>query len=63
MTPWLVDLIRTAVNKVVTGITTDVERRSQQHQSGKGSKALRGNGELKLAFSDTVGDRSMAFRA
>ena len=51
MTPWYLYLIRTADNKLYTGITTDVERRYQQHQSGKGAKALRGKGELTLAFS------------
>ncbi len=51
MTPWFLYLIRTADNKLYTGITTDVERRYQQHQSGKGVKALRGKGELTLAFS------------
>ena len=50
MTPWFLYLIRTADNKLYTGITTDVERRYQQHQSGKGAKALRGKGELTLAF-------------
>ncbi len=63
MTPWYLYLIRTADNKLYTGITTDVERRYQQHQSGKGAKALRGKGELTLAFSAPVGDRSLALRA
>ena len=57
MTPWFLYLIRTADNKLYTGITTDVERRYQQHQSGKGAKALRGKGELTLVFSAPVGDR------
>lgn len=42
MTPWFLYLIRTADNALYTGITTDVARRYQQHQSGKGAKALRG---------------------
>ena len=63
MTPWFLYLIRTADNKLYTGITTDVERRYQQHQSGKGAKALRGKGELTLVFSAPVGDRSLALRA
>ena len=50
MTPWFLYLIRTADNKLYTGITTDVERRYQQHQSGKGAKALRGKGELTLGL-------------
>nr|WP_304949799.1 GIY-YIG nuclease family protein [Superficieibacter sp. 1612_C1] len=45
-----------------TGITTDVARRFVQHQTGKGAKALRGKGELTLAFSEEVGERSLALR-
>ena len=63
MTPWYLYLIRTADNALYTGITTDVARRYQQHQQGKGAKALRGKGDLTLAFSAPVGDRSLALRA
>ena len=41
MTLWSLYLIRTADNRLYTGITTDVARRFMQHQSGKGAKALR----------------------
>lgn len=63
MTPWFLYLIRTADNRLYTGITTDVARRFIQHQAGKGAKALRGKGELALVFSMPVGDRSQALRA
>ncbi|MEO3990332.1 GIY-YIG nuclease family protein [Pseudocitrobacter cyperus] len=59
---WFLYLIRTADDKLYTGITTDVARRFAQHQSGKGAKALRGKGELTLAFSGEVGERSLALR-
>lgn len=62
MSTWYLYLIRTFDNRLYTGITTDVDRRFLQHQSGKGAKALRGKGELKLAFSQLVGDRSTALR-
>ncbi|EGM5247432.1 GIY-YIG nuclease family protein [Salmonella enterica subsp. enterica serovar Give] len=62
MTPWSLYLIRTADNALYTGITTDVARRYRQHQTGKGAKALRGKGELTLAFAAQVGDRSLALR-
>jgi putative endonuclease len=62
MTLWSLYLIRTADNCLYTGITTDVARRLMQHQSGKGAKALRGKGELTLAFSAPVGERSLALR-
>lgn len=62
MSSWYLYLVRTLDNRLYTGITTDVVRRFGQHQSGKGAKALRGKGELKLAFSHLVGDRSTALR-
>ncbi|WP_435952044.1 GIY-YIG nuclease family protein [Dryocola sp. BD626] len=62
MSPWYLYLIRTLDNRLYTGITTDVARRFGQHQAGKGAKALRGKGELTLAFSHQVGDRSAALR-
>ncbi|XTZ38925.1 GIY-YIG nuclease family protein [Salmonella enterica] len=62
MTPWFLYLIRTADDRLYTGITTDVARRLTQHQSGKGAKALRGKGTLALVFSAPVGDRSLALR-
>jgi len=59
---WFVYLVRSADNRLYTGITTDVERRLSEHQSGKGAKALRGKGVLTLAFAREVGDRSLALR-
>ncbi|MDO1777661.1 GIY-YIG nuclease family protein, partial [Escherichia coli] len=32
------------------------------NQSGKGAKALRGKGDLTLAFAAQIGDRSLALR-
>ncbi|MNP72547.1 GIY-YIG nuclease superfamily protein [compost metagenome] len=37
-------------------------RRFLEHQTGKGAKALRGKGELTLAFSAPVGERSLALK-
>ena len=59
---WFLYLIRTADNRLYTGITTDVSRRFGQHQDGKGAKALRGKGELQLAFSREVGEHSLPLR-
>lgn len=59
---WFVYLIRTADNRLYTGITKDVARRFAQHQCGKGAKALRGKGELVLAFAREVGEHSLALR-
>ena len=62
MSDWSLYIIRTAHNQLYTGITTNVARRLNLHQSGKGAKALRGKGELRLAFSQPLGDRSLALR-
>lgn len=59
---WFIYLIRTADNRLYTGVTTDVSRRFLQHQQGKGAKALRGKGELQLVFTREVGERSLALR-
>lgn len=47
---WFVYLIRTAQNNLYCGITTDIQRRFKQHDEGKGAKALRGKGPLKLVW-------------
>lgn len=59
---WYLYMVRLPNNALYTGITTDVGRRFKQHQSGKGAKALRGKGELRLAFSTEVGDHGRALR-
>ena len=59
---WFLYMLRTPTGMRYTGITTDVTRRLGQHQCGKGAKALRGKGELQLAFHCQAGDRSLASR-
>ncbi len=58
---WYVYLIRMRNNALYCGITTDVQRRFQQHQQGVGAKALKGKGPLKLEWFKPAGaDRSTA---
>ncbi|GBO47794.1 MULTISPECIES: GIY-YIG nuclease family protein [Pectobacterium] len=59
---WYLYILRTVAGSLYTGITTDVSRRLNQHQTGKGAKALRGKGELTLVFHCLVGDRSDALK-
>lgn len=61
-TLWHLYMLRLPSGMLYTGITTDVARRLAQHQAGKGAKALRGKGELTLAFHCLVGDRSTALK-
>ena len=61
MTVWSVYIIRCGDDSLYTGITTDVARRFDEHQSGEiGSKYLRGRAPLELVFEQQVGDRSLA---
>ena len=64
MNNWFLYLIRCRDGRLYTGITTDVERRFEEHNSGdkKGSKYLRGKAPLKLVMKKRIGDRSMALR-
>jgi len=64
MNNWFLYLIRCKNGRLYTGITTDVERRFEEHESGgkKGSKYLRGKAPLELVMKKKIGDRSMALK-
>ena len=54
-------MLRTSKGVLYTGITTDVERRLSEHQSGKaGARSLRGKGPLQLVWQCPVLNRSTA---
>jgi putative endonuclease len=59
---WFLYIIESSQGMLYTGITTDVTRRLHQHQSGKGAKALRGKGELRIVFYCQAGSRAQASR-
>jgi putative endonuclease len=64
MNNWFLYLIRCRNGRLYTGITTDVERRVEEHEGGdkKGSKYLRGKAPLKLVMKKRVGNRSLALK-
>lgn len=61
---WSLYLILCADNSYYTGITTDVKRRFEEHQSGKKKSAryLRGRGPLELVWHQVAGNQSTALR-
>lgn len=60
---WFVYILRTATGSLYTGITTDVDRRLREHETGiRGAKSLRGKGPLQLVFRIDAKDRSKASR-
>jgi len=59
---WVVYLVRCADMSLYCGITTDLERRLGEHNSGKGAKYTRTRTPVTLVASALFPDRSSASR-
>lgn len=61
---WFVYMLRCADNSLYTGITTDPQRREQEHNSSKGSAAkyTRARQPVVMVYQEAVSDRSFALR-
>lgn len=58
---WFVYMIETEAQKLYTGITTDPERRFQEHlNSPKGAKYFRSDRPVRIVFLESCRDRSHA---
>jgi len=59
---WSIYMIKTRLNTLYTGISTDVERRFKEHSGGskRGARYLKGKGPLELVWHQTVGSKSDA---
>lgn len=57
---WHVYLIECADGSLYTGISTDVERRFQEHLAGKGARYTRSHKPLRLVAFRPIGTRSEA---
>ena len=64
MNNWFLYLIRCKHGQLYTGITTDIEKRFEEHKSldKKGSKYLRGKTPLKLVMKKKIGNKSLALK-
>lgn len=62
---WSVYIIRCGDNSFYTGISNDVPKRFEVHQSGsiKAAKYTRTRHPLQLVFTAEIGDRSAAYSA
>lgn len=60
---WRLYLIECIDGSLYTGITTDVERRFQEHLDGKGARYTRSHKPVRLVASCPVGSRAEALRA
>ena len=59
---WYLYILRCRDGSLYTGITTDVEKRLEAHQSGKGAKYTRGRGPLELVYTEECGTHSQTLK-
>ena len=59
---WKLYILRCGDGTLYTGITTDVERRLEEHRSGKGAKYTRSRGPLELVYREECTDKSSALK-
>ena len=59
---WFVYMIEATDGSLYTGITTDIERRWQQHASGRGARYFRGRKPHRLKLLQGDYDRKSASR-
>lgn len=61
--PWYVYVIRASDDSLYTGITTDVQRRFNEHCSpDKGARYFRGRQPLEVVYRENLPDRGSALR-
>lgn len=63
MADWFLYVIETDGGRLYTGITTDVERRFAEHESGRGARFMRGRKRFLLRYQQKIGSRSLALKA
>jgi putative endonuclease len=62
--PWYVYLVRSTRNgHLYCGVTPNVQKRVEKHNSSKGAKWARANGPVELVWSRILPNRSVAQQA
>lgn len=59
---WYVYIVSCGDGTFYTGITDDIPRRMEAHNSGKGAKYTRGRGPITLQYQETAESYSHALR-
>ncbi len=59
---WFVYLLRCADGSLYAGVTTDPERRLEEHNAGTGARYTRGRRPVVLAYLERAPDRAGACR-
>jgi putative endonuclease len=60
--PWIVYILRCRDGSLYTGSTNDLTRRLAAHRAGRASAYTRSRRPIRLAYRETVRDRSAALR-
>lgn len=60
--PYFVYVLECSDGSLYTGIATDVEKRFEEHKSGKGAKYTRAKGAKRIAYSEQQKNRSEALK-
>lgn len=59
---WFVYMVECADGTLYTGITTDLDRRMEQHNSGTGAKYTRSRGPVRLVYHESAASHSEALK-
>ncbi len=57
---WTVYILECSDGSLYTGITTDLDRRLEEHHAGRGAKYTQGRGPFKLLYHEKCKDRANA---
>jgi predicted GIY-YIG superfamily endonuclease len=60
--PWFVYILRCHDGSLYTGITTDLARRSAQHNAGRAARYTRGRGPVTVVYHESHASRGLALR-
>ena len=59
---WILYILQCKDGTLYTGITDNLQRRIQAHETGKGAKYTRGRGPLKLCYAEECENHSIALQ-
>ncbi len=59
---WFVYLVRCKDRTLYTGVTTDVKRRVEEHNDGRGARYTRSRCPVTLVYRERAADRGAALR-
>ena len=60
--PWHIYIIKCKDSNLYTGITKDLERRVEEHNSDNGCRFTKGRSPVKLVYSEKIRTRSNALK-